>query len=281
MLNKKKKIDYNKKKLKNPYFNRDKKIPKTKYRFKYKLNLKNLIIFCIFFIFIIIVWTLFFSNVLRVRDIQITGLSTISRDSLESTVKDSIKTKKYLFFYNDNLVIMNKNDILFSISKNFNLQNINIKKKYPNTLIIDVKEKGVASIWQESQNNFYIDEDGGIIKENITIDNNNTFPIIENKGDLRIYEKNVPDQYNIKVILTLFNLYKLNENKFELSKIVVDNEPNTVKIVTKGGMIVLFNTIDEVDKQLLKLQSVSKDKKINLDNKNYIDLRFGDKIYFK
>lgn len=281
MLNKKKRIDYNKKKYKNPYFNRDKKIRKNKFKFNYRLNIRNLIFFAIFILLIGIFWLLFFSDLFSVKKIEYTGLSNLTENELDSLVNSRIKTKKYLILRQDSIILLNKNDLVYKISENYNVQGIDIQKKLPSTIIINIKEKGIAAIWQESQNYFYIDDNGGIIKQVMDISDNNEYPIIENKGDLRIYEKSIPAQYDIKKTIELFKLFKLNEGKFELSKIVVDNEPNTIKIVTKNGLLLLFNSNNEIDGQLLKLQSISKDKQLNLENKAYIDLRFGDKIYFK
>jgi hypothetical protein len=53
-------------------------------------------------------------------------------------------------------------------------------------------------------------------------------------------------------------------------------------MAVKGGPFIFFNIKDDIDKQLAKLVLI-RDKELmdNFNKKTYIDLRYGDKVYYK
>jgi hypothetical protein len=79
--------------------------------------------------------------------------------------------------------------------------------------------------------------------------------------------------------LTLTDKLPKNDIKFKYFQLP-EKGSNEVRVVIDRGYSIYFNTQDDFDRQLANLKLVLnekvKDKKIN-----YIDLRFGNRVYIK
>ena len=61
---------------------------------------------------------------------------------------------------------------------------------------------------------------------------------------------------------------------------MISQELNTVKVLFQNGLLAYFNIKDDASKQIDKFLIVKKEKiKDNLGSVNYVDLRYGDKVY--
>ncbi len=120
----------------------------------------------------------------------------------------------------------------------------------------------------------------------ITIDDNykrdNLYPIIENISNDKIDENrkniDISSEY-IDFCLKLYN--DIGENvDFGLKSIVLDESYNSVKIRLNNGPEVYFNLKNDYTEQVNSLLILEKELKGDLQGKKYIDLRYGDKIFF-
>ncbi len=120
----------------------------------------------------------------------------------------------------------------------------------------------------------------------ITVDDNykkeNLYPIIENTGNSKIDENkkniDISSEY-IDFCLKLYN--DIGENvDFGLKNIILDESYNTVKIKLNNGPEVYFNLKNDYSEQVNSLLILENELKSELQGKKYIDLRYGDKIFF-
>ena len=111
----------------------------------------------------------------------------------------------------------------------------------------------------------------------------NLYPIIENIGNDKVDDDiktaDIKAEY-IDFCLKLYNkLYESTD--FGLKNIILDEESyNTVKIKLNNGLEVYFNVKNDCDEQIKSLFTLEKEIKNELQGKKYIDLRYGDKIYY-
>lgn len=295
---------------------------------------KNLFWFIIisFLVVVIAILCLLFSKVFCIKDIQIKGLNTIDRESLENIISEQ-KNNKFLMFSQDNLILFNKNKLTTNL-QDFNFMSVSIKKNIlKRNLIIEIEERQQAIIFLEKGVYFFLDKEGNIISYKIdckvvekelsntsTMDNNtdstssnsinndskkysilskldknncikiddnykkeNLYPIIENIGndkvDDNVKKVDLDDEY-INFCLKLYNkLYESTD--FGLKNIILDEERyNTVKIKLNNGLEVYFSLKNDCDEQIKSLFTLEKEMKGELQGKKYIDLRYGDKIFY-
>ncbi len=96
----------------------------------------------------------------KINDIEITNTRII---------KESEIFEKLNYLYNKNIFTINKQDIENPISELDFLERIEVKKKYPNKIIIKIYETEPVAILIKNENKYYLDSSANLIifKENL------------------------------------------------------------------------------------------------------------------
>ncbi len=280
-----KKIDYKNKKFENPFFDKKKK-PLKKRKIKITSNLKTKIYILLGFLLIaFILWVFFYSSIFSIQKITVEGTIRIEPDEIANIAKEQLKEKKLFLFTQDNIFFFNTKELKNKLMDKYNFKEIKIFAKKPGTINIKVLEKSYAYVWKEDDKYYYVDIDGYIIKEiNIPDIPKNRYPLIENIGMNKIYENQVViDKNKINFISEIFSYLQEGNSygiEIEIFQIGDDDKKIILKIV--GGPEIYFNSAETADEQFTKL-IIIKDEKLKSDffSKTYIDLRYGDKVYYR
>ena len=131
---------------------------------------------------------------------------TIENNSLlkENDIKKSLEP-----IYNKNLLKLNNKEIKKILLQNSLIDSFKIKKKYPNTLEIEIFEKKPIAILFDKKQKFYISEKIELIDYNmLNIDNNLPY-VLGNKDDFKIFYDNLR---KIKFPFNSVKKYILYEN---------------------------------------------------------------------
>lgn len=272
---KKIKKDYQSKNLKNPFF---RKKTKDKKPGAWRWWLLISFLFVGFF-----VWLFFIAPFWSIKKIEINGLTRLPSNELEKIIYEQAGLKRWLIFNQNNIFSFQKSAAEAKIIDNFNFSGIEIKKKLPTTIIINVQERPYSFILQEGSNLFYASADAFVIKEQVVSeDDKKKYFILENKtGTSLINEKN---KININNLYLNF-IIRLNDEltkhrEILVEKNIIDQEYNTVKVKIVDGPLIYFNVNSDINKQIDYLLLVKKEKiGDNFSKTNYIDLRYGEKIF--
>jgi hypothetical protein len=259
-----------------------------------------IIIFAIFYFFV-------FYSKFQITEVLISGNEKIQNKEIENIAWNNIN-KKIITLGNWNLI--SKSIFLTSpniISKNIlqklpQIESVKISKKFPQTIFLEIKERKPFAVFCQpasatrpnlgdaiglpvdvpnTEKCFYIDKNGIIfealekIPENITI----VRQWLEDKEIFvgkRVIEKNIID--------AIFKLEKILKDNFQIDiKEAIVSSPLRMDIKTSENWQIYFNLRTDTDFQIAKINlllkdEISKDKRKNLQ---YIDLRFGDRAYYK
>ena len=131
---------------------------------------------------------------------------TIENNSLlkENDIKKSLEP-----IYDKNLLQLNNKEIKKILLQNSLIDSFKIKKKYPNTLEIEIFEKKPIAILFDKKKKFYISEKIDLIDYNmLNIDNNLPY-VLGNKDDFKIFYDNLR---KIKFPFNSVKKYILYEN---------------------------------------------------------------------
>ena len=131
---------------------------------------------------------------------------TIENNSLlkENDIKKSLEP-----IYDKNLFQLNNKEIKKILLQNSLIDSFKIKKKYPNTLEIEIFEKKPIAILFDKKQKFYISEKIDLIDYNmLNIDNNLPY-VLGNKDDFKIFYDNLR---KIKFPFNSVKKYILYEN---------------------------------------------------------------------
>lgn len=270
------KKDYQTKNLKNPFFrsNRNNKKKRTLGVSFYIIGILVIISF--------ILYGLFISPLFVIRDIKINGLGRLPESAISERLWQQTKQKSFWPLKQKNILLFKKDVAEKDLLANFNFSKIKIKKNLFHSLTVDIEERPYAFIWQEAGNSYYSDSKGFIIRDSVVNpDDLKKFIVIENQTPDSLIENDYL-KINPEYLTFIFAVKSASEKNPEtaISRFLISQELNTVKVVFQNGLLAYLNVKDNVDKQIEKFLVVKREKiKDNISSVNYIDLRYGDKVY--
>jgi len=130
-----------------------------------------------------------------------------------------------------------------------------------------------------------MDLEGNIISEVPFKDPNPNFPRIYDESSQLVQGNQIiipPRQ--IKFIINILTMLPLRTGDIDINSFRMPNrKSNEIKVVTEKGWQIYFNTNLNVETQLDKLVLIyeKKIKELGIDNLEYIDLRFGNRVFYK
>ncbi len=272
---------YKSKTYSNPYFRRNVK----NFRINISWNWKSkLAMFSGFVFIVIILYTIFYSPFLRINHINISGNNRVGQNELLDIAWQQIRTNKLFILPQNNLLLSNKDDLIKAFDSRFSFEDIKIDKKFSHTLNIEVQEKSYAFVWVENDVYYYSDIDGYIIKEISPLDiKEKKYPVVENKLENKIANNKIElDQTVFYFAIDAYNSISNKSDEYKIDKFVLSEDQNTLKLKLVDGPEIIFNLNNILEDQLGKLDIIKEEKlKNDFDTKSYIDLRFGDRVYYR
>jgi len=275
-------MSYRKKHIKNKIH----KITRKKPTFKNSIFWISVLL--VILVFASLYFLLFFSGC-QVENIIIFGNEKIKTTDIKNLVSKNIAKKiisiGILNIESKSIFLTNPPELQKMILNTFPIiESVTIEKKFPQSINLKISErKPVAVFCQPDQNGkcFFIDKNGVIFEElqnipqNIAIIkqllNNNEVFTGEN-----IIGKNIMDLIS-KIEAVLRDNFQINITE----ALVAD--PIRLDVKTSENWQIYFNLNSNTDLQIIKLNSLLKDEisKTSRASLQYIDLRFGDRAYYK
>lgn len=216
----------------------------------------------------------FFSPVFMIKTINISETKYVDRAGLDRATQDYIKK-----FLNQNIITFNSKKLINEISDSSGIKEIKIKRVFPNTLSLQIKEREPVFILEHPSGRYLIDDSGYTFK--LSDDNyKNIQTIKDSRGldvsnDTRAFHTNFI--FFIKEVFADFN--RLSGTSIKSVELV--NTIDELKIVTESGWYVYLNPEFTANNQLINLSRVivdAKNKNIKLE---YVDLRTENRIFYK
>ena len=234
--------------------------------------------FWFLFLFLIIIgysfYFVFFSDFLKVKNIEVSGAEKIGADNVKNVFLGEI-SKKMFFFIPKNILSVNFDKLSYDISSNFpEVEKISIKINLPDTVSAEIIEKTPAGCWCKDSNCNYFDRYGIVYQQNSKCDN--LLTIVSDKEPE--ISKQVISEDNLKDILKIFNE---SIGQAQIKDIRISDDK--VILESKQGWIAYFKPYDDISGQIVNLKAILEQKvgANKASQLNYIDLRFGNKVFYK
>lgn len=276
------KYNYYKRDYRNPFF-RERNFGRLRKTAGFAWTKRKAIIIIIAILLLILAWFIFFSYFFKIKQIEASGSGKISSEEISNIAWEQTKKSRFLLGGQDNFFLFNKSELTATLKQKYNFKDIKITKSLFNKIKINLEEKNYNLIWKEGDSYFFINEDGDVVySASFNEIANINLPIIENISQNLI--RNNKTAFAPKYLSYAVKLNgKMAENRFEIEKFILDSDANTVKVKLKPSQVLIYFNIDEdLGAQINKLTVlINESLKDSYKNKNYIDLRYGDKVYYK
>ena len=271
----KRKKDYARKKYFNSLFNKKRTLLSRKKR-KQKIKIIGFLLF--FFIIVITIIYILFSSYFTIKNIEIKGNKEIETNQIFSHINDQLD-KKVFFLLPKNYWFINTKKLNDNIKNNFNLKKVIIEKKFPDKLLVNIIENEPKFVViNKNQDKYYlIDEQGLIIRETNkekadSLDN--LLKIIDNSFKMDFYDHQA---ITLDEILFFYKISNYFDKKDQKLNFLEKNEFNKITAILDNNIKIYFNIDENINEQIDKLDEIIDNK----DIKEYIDLMYNNKIYYK
>lgn len=257
-------------------FSRKYKIKRKKPFYKKKIFLFSLFLIFLFFLNYFFLFSYFF----QIKEFKILGAEKIKEEDLENFLEKKIK-KEILIFNTKSIFLINLKDFKEEMLNIFpQIEEVSFKRKFPDIIEVIIKERKPIAFYHQKDEYFLIDR-FGIIFEKINIEENSNFFTIEkeNQKESKLGEMVISPETIKKILEIEEGLKKLNL-ECKLFKIPSEERINAQ---TNKGFEIYFTLSEKISVQLFYLQVLLKEKisEEKIEDLEYIDLRFGNRIFFK
>ncbi|MCH8741832.1 FtsQ-type POTRA domain-containing protein [Patescibacteria group bacterium] len=239
----------------------------------------------------ITVYFVAFSSFFQIKEIRISGNEKVQKESLENFIWKNI-SKKMFIFKTKSILLVNLQKVEKNLLERFpEVSKIYLKRDLPDIIAVNIQErKPLFLLCKNSDVCFYLDEEGVIfdrvrngIPNGVDETNKAKESLIkirdERHQEIRLGEKVIEDDLlkNIKEIIS-----KLKGGAEIFTKEIILSEKKIV-LKTVQNWEIYFNPGGNILDQVQNLTLVFKEEipLENRENLEYVDLRFGNRVYYK
>ncbi len=255
----------------NPYFQAPKKDP------------KHILFAAAGLVCVLIFAAIYFCSypAFTLQRVETRGLDASSNLQFESQIRDYLNESHLFFFHNTNQFLFSEKKFRESLSKRFAFDKLDIHIKN-HVVYLDVKERTSDIVWR-SNGEGYLADLNGVITEHIEtmtpadqnlpvlVDKNNQ---VVNVGDHVLTDSVLKNILSFQQLLTLQNI-SFTETQIDLQT------GKWMGVLTKEGYRILFDQNGDLQAQSDRLKTILRDTIKDTSHLQYIDLRFGDHVYYK
>jgi cell division protein FtsQ len=236
----------------------------------------------------VIIYAVFFSGFLSINKVDVAGLQEISREAVLENINPEINGKYFKFIDKNNLLLAQKEIIEKKLIRGFvKIENVQIKKKFPNVLVINIKERESTIILCSSGDCYIIDRNGtaysGLDYSLPEVSENKLIVLTDLSNKSIKKEETVLSSDYLEYILEIKEKAKNSadveiKDAYETPGLI----SNDIRIITAEGWRIFLNKNisfqKEIDMLRIVLDEKIQDKRKDLE---YVDLRSENKVYYK
>jgi len=217
---------------------------------------------------------------LKIEKVELTNNRDLTLDEVQNVVTEEFNRSKWLIFKHSNYFLFDAESLRSRLLESFNLDEAKVVKKFPDRLMIAVSEKISHFIWQKDDTYNLLDAEG--VKNRQISGPDDKYIILDDKRSEIPSGEAVFDQIEIDVINQIFIKWnQLIEGRSRLMRIVITDDTAGWELHTDVGYTVKINASEDIESQISNLQRILTAGNIAGGDIDYIDVRFGDRVYFK
>lgn len=238
----------------------------------------------VIFVAILFAGSIFFLNhkSMHIENILVEGQKNVQKEKVESIIRDSLEGR-YLWMYSrSNIFFYPRRVIKDNLFEEFySIENIDLSFVNNHTVRVEISEFSPIAMWCSEEKECYFINDQGLIfvKE----------PLIHTNQFIKYFGGIDGDPLgqifiSYKYFRDLQDFVKLLRRlEIEVSSIEVEKD-EVFNVITKTGAKIIIDSEDSVLNMFDNLQTVMNRDAINkaqFGNIEYIDLRFGNRVFYK
>jgi cell division septal protein FtsQ len=255
----------------NPFFDRQTK------KGRYKIYLISGLL-----VLIVLIYGVLSSPLFLLTNIEVKGNIKITEQEINDLVNQQFAEKVWWLFNQQNYWLFNANELSQKLKQNYNLFSTEITKPGFHTLHINLQEQTASLILQIGESFYHLDYKGAAFEQINAADAVQTaLPIVIVNTSATVAINSSPLDSNMQDFLLTLNRRLIQQNIGVKNYVLDSVTDREVKVQTTDGYYILFDIRQDVASQTNNLKLLLQDKIKDPKNLQYIDLRFGERIFYK
>lgn len=234
---------------------------------------------------------IFASSYFKIARIETKGEINMA-GAIEQAIRQIASERKLGLIPQNNLFLFPAQNAEKRLKEQLLLQSLSVRKQYPNAVLVSFETKVPSLIYNDSKHSYTLDMVGLVIKKEDAANASSTeianlaaaagLPVLNGEdAEWGIASKAVPEnlvQFIREVYAGIYGATGIEAQRFSLS----GESPSTLVVHTEKNFDVMFNIRTSSREQLDKLALILKERTpAEIAALQYIDLRFGDRIFIK
>jgi len=223
--------------------------------------------------------SIFQIKLFRLTDIKLVNNEDLFLENIQDLVDQHINQRRYFIFKNNNYFLFDQTALVMDLKNQYNLDQVIITKSFPHSIEIRVQEKISQFIWQKDDALYLLDNQGVLNRQIGEMDEK--YLILR---DFRNIQPSGEQILSVNELDIVNNIYSSWQEMFSsdpvLQIINLTDDLSTIEAQVKLGYTIKIDSAKDIKEQLNNLKKILAGNIIGLDI-DYIDLRFGDRVFFK
>ncbi len=239
--------------------------------------------------FVSLVYTLFFSGLLGITAVNLSGTVDLDRSAILEATSGEISGKYFNVLEKNNLIFANGGAIASVLAEKFKrIESAEVEKKFPGTINIKITERKSMLVFCSAGSCYAVDEKGVAYSqadfESAELKENKLVILKEEGGRSVGIGEPALDRKNIEFILLLKEKMK---SEFDIDLAGEFETPNRassdIRASVSGGWKIYFGSDLGIEKEMEMLRIILENKieKERIADLEYIDLRIENKVFYK
>lgn len=247
-----------------------------------KLLLYFFAIFCIFALSV----GFFYIPKFKIKEIEVKGASELNKEKLRDEFLAILQRKSLGLFPYGNIFIFPKQRLKAEIlGIHPDIKKLDFESFFPERILVEVEERELFAVWCFAEGDcFFVDKDGFAFKKAPFFHGNLFLKFFDERGENPFNNidkgRQVLSEDDFKNLISFIEFVKVKGTT--VSKIFVKDDGIYNLETMSGWRIILDNGNDAQEAfQNFKIMIESLTKEDYMNKIDYVDLRFGNKIFYK
>lgn len=207
--------------------------------------------------------------------IEVKGLTYIPRETIKPRIDEVLQRSRWLFFHNNNYFLFKPFDLADRLRADFALTNITIRKHFPNRLEIVAAESIALFVRQTPAAYFQLSYTGQTQEQIQSVPDKATV-IADERTD---QSQDIPLSY-LQQASAVLKDWDLNPTMASIEKFHLTDDSDSIIVSVNKGYRLYLSPKEDYHKQLARYKELLTQNYLPAGIE-YVDLRFGDYLYFK
>lgn len=218
---------------------------------------------------------------LQISSVNVTGEKSIAKDDIANATLESISGNRFFIFPRTNVFMVNESSVASVLSSEFpRIESVNVEKSAEGVLKVEIREREPVASWCNNSSCYLMDSTGLVYSK---VDSElESFGKIVFRGAVEGDPLMKYFQNKVMIDLYLRSASLLKNNSIDAYSISVESKDKGVIQTSVGNIFInpeSEDLLEAVENALLVIEDM---KAKNPGTKfEYIDVRFGNKVFYK